>query len=396
MSSWDVIVVGGGPAGSTCARRLVAGGLRVALVDRAAFPRVKLCAGWLSTPIWDALELAPREYPHGLWEWRRCHVHHAGARHTFRGHGWFIRRYQLDDFLLRRSGAALHLSTAVKKLERGDDGQWTVTTSDGELRAPHVVGAGGTHCPVARVLAPARPRRPLGVQELELPADREAIARTRVGGDGEPELLLFDGLAGYGWNVPKTDWLNVGCGTLDAGAVLEAWRWTRDHLRDEAHLPADVDEALDHVKGHSYYLYEPVHLDGAARDGALLAGDALGLAHPITGEGILPAVLSGRLAADAILAGDVAGYPARLRRDATLADYRRAYELLGLARRVRARVGGRTAPASEGRSRSPRAASLASRALAHGFAWMFSGARLPAPRLLDRLLRTSAPAGARA
>src|SRR5688572_16749789 len=48
----DVIVIGGGPAGSSCARTLVRGGARVAVVDRAEFPRVKLCAGWLSAPIW--------------------------------------------------------------------------------------------------------------------------------------------------------------------------------------------------------------------------------------------------------------------------------------------------------------------------------------------------------
>src|SRR5688572_17752457 len=148
MEKHDVIVVGGGPAGSTCARALIRRGLRVALVDRAEFPRVKLCAGWISAPIWDALELAPADYPHPLWEWHRCHVHYRHARHTIACHGWFIRRYQLDDFLVRRSGAELHLDTAVKHVERGSDGLWTVATAGGELRARHVVGAGGTHCPV--------------------------------------------------------------------------------------------------------------------------------------------------------------------------------------------------------------------------------------------------------
>ena len=57
METHDVIVVGGGPSGSSCARTLVRGGARVAVVDRAAFPRVKLCAGWgLSR---DGLERAP-------------------------------------------------------------------------------------------------------------------------------------------------------------------------------------------------------------------------------------------------------------------------------------------------------------------------------------------------
>ena len=188
----DAVIVGGGPAGSTCARTLVKAGARVAIVDRAAFPRVKLCAGWLSDPFWDVIERAPREYPRGLWEWNRCHVHYRGKQYSMPGHGWFIRRYELDDWLLRESGAELHLGTNVKEIVRENDGTWRV----GELRARYVVGAGGTHCPVARMLAPVRPRRAVGVQELELQTDASAVARTRLGKDGEPELVRFDGLGG--------------------------------------------------------------------------------------------------------------------------------------------------------------------------------------------------------
>src|SRR5947207_3635345 len=120
----DVIVVGGGPAGSTCARFLARGGAHVAVVDRAAFPRVKLCGGWLSTPIWDALGLSPGDYPGGLWEWRTCHISYGGEERAVPCHGWFIRRFELDDFLLRRSGAELHLGEAVREIERDTDGLW--------------------------------------------------------------------------------------------------------------------------------------------------------------------------------------------------------------------------------------------------------------------------------
>src|SRR5688500_2034675 len=131
MSIHDVIVVGGGPAGSTCARVLGRGGARVAVVDRAEFPRVKLCAGWLSAPIWDALELSPRSFPGGLWERRICHVRCRGESRAVSCRGWFIRRYELDGFLLRSSGAELHRGTAVKQIERDADGLWVV----GDLRA---------------------------------------------------------------------------------------------------------------------------------------------------------------------------------------------------------------------------------------------------------------------
>jgi menaquinone-9 beta-reductase len=226
VETHDVLIVGGGPAGSSCARVLARGGARVAVLDRAEFPRVKLCAGWISAPIWDVLELSPRAYPRGLWAWNTAHVAYRGERHAIRCRGWFIRRYELDDFLLRGSGADLHLGHHVKAIDRDADGLWRI----GDLRARHLVGAGGTHCPVARIVQPPRPRGPVGVQEHEFQVDAAAVARTRIGDDGEPELLLHDDLRGYAWNVPKTDWLNVGVGTVDPTEVRGAWQRAREHF----------------------------------------------------------------------------------------------------------------------------------------------------------------------
>jgi flavin-dependent dehydrogenase len=384
MAIHDAVIVGGGPAGSTCARFLARGGAKVAVVDRAEFPRVKLCAGWLSTPIWEALELSPRDYPGGLWEWSTCHVRFRGEDRAIACRGWFIRRFELDDFLLRQSGAELHLGKSWMRatIERDADGIWQV----GDLRARHLIGAGGTHCPVARLLSPPRPRGPVGVQEHEFQADPVQVARTRVGGDGEPELLLHDDLRGYSWNVPKTGWLNVGCGTVDPTEVRAAWRTARAHFRDAGHLPDDVEPALDAVKGHSYYLFDPAHLDGAARvdgpGGAYLVGDSLGLAQPLTAEGILPAVLSGRLAAEAILSGQPASYPERLRDHPTLIDYRRVFRL----REAGAALGQRGGSRARNGHVNGSAARLGKRAVATGFAWMFSGSRLPAARLIDLAL----------
>ena len=378
-AEYDVVVVGGGPAGSTCARTLVAGGARVVVIDRAEFPRVKLCGGWISPGIWDALQLLPRDYPGGLWPWSVCHVYYRGKDHAIPSKGWFIRRYELDDFLLRRSGAELRLGIHVKQLSwDAGDARWTIELPDGTaLRARYVVGAGGTHCPVARVLEPPRPRRAVAAQELELQLDAIAVERTRLGRDGEPELVLFDDIGGYGWNVPKSEWINVGCGTLDPNAVRGAWQTTHDHLRAAGHVPAEANAALDHVKGHSYFLYAPEHLAAAARDHALLVGDSLGLAHPLTAEGILPATVSAHHAAKAILAGDAASYRARLGGDPLIADYERVHRLLAAAGRIKR--GG--APASKGL-----AFKLGRYVVARGFGWMFSGARLPVPRLVDRVL----------
>ena len=288
-------------------------------------------------------------------------------------HGWFIRRFG-SRLHVAQERCRLHLASTSRS--RSASRHWR-SARVGE----YLVGAGGTHCPVARLLAPERPRRAVGVQELELQTDAAAVARTRIGNDGEPELILFDDVGGYGWNVPKSDWLNVGCGTLDANRVRDMWSVTHDHLRATGHLPTEAEPQLAHLKGHSYFLFDPVHLGGAQRDNVLLVGDSLGLAHPITAEGILPATVSGRCAAEAILAGDPASYPARLRAHPVLSDYARVFRVMAAARKLRDRLPAR----SNGHPRKP-GKPMARGAVARGFAWMFSGRPLPAPRVIDFLV----------
>jgi len=383
------MIVGAGPAGSVCARVLVKAGLRVALLERQRFPRVKLCGGWLSPPVWDVLELSPRQYSGGLWPWKRCHVQHGGRLHTVAGDGYFIRRYEFDDFLLRRSGVEL-IQHSVRHVERQGE-HWVL---DGLYRAPVLVGAGGTHCPVARQVFPGTRAAPVAAQELEFQAGADAIAAARVGEDGEPELLLHDDFGGYSWNVPKGEWLNVGTGTAEPREVLSAWATARAFFSEAGHVPEAARSSLDEAKGHSYYLFDPAHLARCEGEGALIAGDALGLAHPLTAEGILPAVLSGRLAGEAIAAGAPRSYPGALGGHAVLRDYALAHALLhaGIALRDRYRDSPlrRRVPRGGMRLPVPRRLSEASQAAtARGFAWMFSGKPIPYAGLLRFLLRAA-------
>ena len=62
MTTCDVLIVGAGPAGSSCARRLVQAGIDVVIADRAAFPRDKVCTGWITPETIDALELDLTDY----------------------------------------------------------------------------------------------------------------------------------------------------------------------------------------------------------------------------------------------------------------------------------------------------------------------------------------------
>lgn len=315
MRTADAIVVGGGPAGSTCAWKLGEAGLDVVVLDRATFPRTKLCAGWVTPEALADLELAPADYPHRFLTFDHLQLHwkRIGARPATRQHS--IRRYEFDDFLLRRAGADV-IQHRVRDIRR-DNGDYVI---DEAFRCKYLVGAGGTACPVYKTLfsaqQPRDPRLQTATLEQEFAYDWQ---------DPTCHLWFFDGgLPGYAWYVPKANgYINVGL-----GGIAVQLKEGSEHLRDHWHrfvaklrrLGLVAHDGYD-PKGYSYYLRGNVE---NVRDGnAFIVGDAVGLATRDLCEGIGPAVRSGLLAARAIVSGDAyslaavsalsgAGLPSRL------------------------------------------------------------------------------------
>ena len=119
MDTCDVVIVGGGPAGSSCAWALRNSGLDVLVVDRAAFPRNKLCAGWITPLILDELEFTPEDYPpyltiQPITGFRLSAI--GGPQIEIRSDkvvSYGIRRCEFDEFLLRRSGARIRDGLAL-------------------------------------------------------------------------------------------------------------------------------------------------------------------------------------------------------------------------------------------------------------------------------------------
>ena len=132
MQSADAIIVGGGPAGSTCAWRLRKAGLDVLVLDRAAFPRSKLCAGWVTPEAMQDLELDPGDYPHSIMTFDALHMHWKVLSAKPATQQFSIRRYEFDDFLLRRAGARV-LQHKVREIQR-DHRDYVI---DGEFRSRH-------------------------------------------------------------------------------------------------------------------------------------------------------------------------------------------------------------------------------------------------------------------
>jgi geranylgeranyl reductase family protein len=330
MTRCDALIIGGGPAGSTCARLLHQAGWRVVVIDRARFPRDKVCAGWVTPGVFRLLDLDPAEYRatgrtiQTITGFRTSVMGNSAIETRYgRTVSYAIRRCEFDTFLLSRSRADVLQETPLESLERRGD-EWM---ANGNITAPVVVGAGGHFCPVARRLhstdaAPAtdparaftaREPRPVVAKEAEFRIDDDDSDA-----DGElAELFFCRDLEGYGWCVRKGAHLNIGLGRREHGDL-------NPHIDDFKRLLERTGLArrasLVKWRGHAY-LASGTGARPLIADGVLVAGDAAGLAYPESGEGIKPAVESGRLAAETLIAArgrigleDLKPYEAELRR----------------------------------------------------------------------------------
>jgi flavin-dependent dehydrogenase len=267
------------------------------VVDRARFPRDKVCGGWLTPEVFQLLDMDVGSYRDAGLTLQEITGFRTGLLRpafvdTQYAHvvSYAIRRCEFDDFLLRRTGVRVLEQTALGSLRR-DGGVWV---ANDEIRAPIVIGAGGHFCPVARRLRACAVSRPVVAKEAEFRLD----GRGTTVAPNVPELFFCDDLDGYAWCVRKGDYLNIGIGR-----------------RGNAHFTAHVNNFISflevsgkapsasqlHWRGHAY-LASGVGSSPVVADGLLLIGDAAGLAYPESGEGIRPAIESALLAAQALIA----------------------------------------------------------------------------------------------
>jgi flavin-dependent dehydrogenase len=328
MRSCEVLIVGGGPAGSSAAWRLKRAGADVLVLDRERFPRLKLCAGWITPEVVRELEMDLDAYPHRLLTFPRLRLHYGRLHLRVPCVQHSIRRFEWDAWLLERSGAPVeqHNVRAIV----ADGAGFTV---DGRYRCRYLIGAGGTRCPVYRELfRELNPR----AHELQIVTLEHEIQYDWH--DGDCHLWFCEeGLPGYSWYVPKeSGWLNVGVGGF-AERIKNAGQDIKQHW---AHLAAKLGGELTRgaaydPAGYSYFLRGRV--DVVRRDNAFITGDAAGLASRDLGEGIGPAIRSGLRAAEAI----VGGAPYRLDDVTGLSVASIARSMLSRAARPRATHGRR-------------------------------------------------------
>jgi geranylgeranyl reductase family protein len=284
---YDVLVVGGGPAGSATAYALARGGADVLLADKATFPRDKPCGGGLTARAFRRCPVDPTpvvEEEVDLVE-LRFRFGERVERSARAPVIYMTQRRRLDAFLLdaaREEGVEVREGAHVSV---GDE-----TRIDGALiQADVVVAADGANGTTARALG-------LGAGIVHGVALEGNVPYTRIARDRyrrRAVVELADIPGGYGWVFPKGDHVNVGVG---------AWKEAGPHLREHLERTCvahglHVDE-LENLRGHRLPLRPPGTTIASER--ALLVGDAAGLIDPVSGDGMYECFVSGALAADAI------------------------------------------------------------------------------------------------
>ena len=310
MTAWDVAVVGAGPAGSAAAigALRVDPSLRVALLDRAEFPRDKSCGDGIAPHVIDLLDgagvtgIVDGHVPVPRLRLNRgsSGVDRAMARPT-----WVIPRTVFDRRLVdaaRAAGATL-LRQRVREVSQG-----STVVLDGEVEARTVVGADGAYSAVRQALS--MPSGPMAVALRGYSPTPSHRANAQV--------IVFDTARqpAYAWSFDRGDGLaNVGYGEL-LGHRHDLATKAQLMARLDTLLPGATDGSPGCWKGHHLPLATGRWRPPPGR--VMLAGDAAGLVNPMTGEGIYYAVATGlaagRAAAEAVGAGDPATAGARYAR----------------------------------------------------------------------------------
>jgi geranylgeranyl reductase family protein len=304
VERFDVLVVGGGPAGSTAAYRLARSGASVLLADRARFPRDKPCGGALTYRAVRQLPVAIDPVVEDVVERFELRL---GYRLSFE-------RTAREPLCLMTQRRWLDAHLAEQAVAAGADFRDAAKVADIEISEDRVAASVGGRPVEARVLVGADGVNGATAKALGLGADythgvalegNAPYSSDRYRGRLVLELGVIPG--GYGWVFPKGDHVNIGIGGWESqGPTL------RERLAElcEQHSVSPSD--LTDVRGYRLPLRRPT--SALVKGPAALVGDAAGLVDPLTGDGIYEALLSARLASEAAVdvlegrAADLSGY----------------------------------------------------------------------------------------
>jgi digeranylgeranylglycerophospholipid reductase len=307
---FDVVVIGAGPAGSTTTKCLLdlRPDARVLLVDKAhQFPRDKPCGGFVDARLLEAFPYLHQREGHFVEsESTLAVLHSPDLRYEVSGHTRMLAvlRSTFDAYLVglaQQAGAQVATNRQVSEIAIGSDAASIGFTDGGRLTAHAIVGADGATSLVAHRSGLCNGWRSHEICKTvmkEFPVE-PAFILEQCGPERPVHLYLqFNGLPGYAWFFPKAYHINVGVGCFASVPVrlISYFQLLVRLLQRWNMLPSTA--TTEDVKGDICPTKGPLNTTQTHR--VLLVGDAAGFVSPATGAGIVPGMISGRLAAETL------------------------------------------------------------------------------------------------
>ncbi|MFW9849883.1 MAG: geranylgeranyl reductase family protein, partial [Candidatus Thorarchaeota archaeon] len=304
MTDYDVIVVGGGPAGSTTARRVVQQGLSVLLLDKENFPRLKPCAGGFSDHVENSLDFSMTEviqrraYGQRIFSPSGVEVNCVRSEPS----GSLVMRTDFDHLLLRKAEeAGAEVKQGEKVIKVTDDGkQVVVNTENTSYTGKYVVGADSINSTVAKSLGfyQSWPKDSAAVcVEVEAEVGEDVVKRicgVPYHEEGIAINIYFGPVPyGYAWCFPKKSILSLGAGCRQD--KVQNLRARFSEWFDKFKKTHDIEPKILSDTSARVPFKEPAKTTFKGR--AILVGDAAGLVNPYDAEGVVMGVKSGILAA---------------------------------------------------------------------------------------------------
>jgi geranylgeranyl reductase family protein len=304
----DLIVVGGGPAGASCARRAAQRGLDVVIIEKAVHPRRKACGGGFRPGLLDLLDFDATSALDR--ETCGCHLFSPSRTKVVATKdmitGYLVRREVFDKLLFDKAaeaGAEIVSGTEVVDVTESAEEVIAHQADGNNIKGKFLVGADGVNSKVARKsgLKPRWKDEEIGLCiEARVPMDESEIVRITKGPYNRDlyciQIYFGDIEHGYAWCFPKKGEVSLGMGCLMPFAAGLKRAWT--NFTAEFSKLYDVKIDLSEETAMRVPLKEPANRTVTKR--ILLAGDAGGFVSAATGEGMCYAIETGQIAAEIV------------------------------------------------------------------------------------------------